>query len=312
MIKVDPLDIKKQENNKSESKIKQLFELYKVPIIALLIFTLIGVLVWVWRDIRYFYLFSAIGLAEFTSRVVVIHYPKTKQFFRLLVQGLLAVLFLFWLGLFIGVNFQFPEIFFDASAGVVTGALIQMLIARVILPFFLGNAFCSRACWTGFFFEMTNSKKNSKKPPMERSEWLAWGYLLALIVIPIGIAVFYNNPGEDEILRKKWIIGENLFIITIGFVLTFFTGSRSYCRLLCPFITISGLFSRFSLFKITPVDSESCTSCNKCTNVCPMLIDVRSKVAETSKVSDKLCIVCERCVSECPEDILKLTNKKAE
>jgi len=311
MAKVDVLNYQPKEPQKEKGGIKRLFNLYKVPIIAFLIFMLIGVVVWIWRDIRYFYLFSTIGLAELSSRIIVIHYPKTKQFFRLLVQGFLSVLFIGWLGLFIGVNFQFPEIFFDYSAGVVTGALIQMVIARIILPFFLGNAFCSRACWSGFFFELTNSKKNSKKPPMERKEWLAWGYLIALIIIPILIAVYYDNPGSDEELRKKWIIGENLFIIFIGFILTFFTGSRSYCRLLCPFITISGLFSRFSLFKITPVESDSCTSCNKCTNVCPMLIDVRTLVHKKEKVSDKLCIVCERCVSECPEDILKLTNKKA-
>ena len=66
--------------------------------------------------------------------------------FRLSVQFIIGGFLLFWLSLFIGVNFQFPEIFFDISAGIVTGALIQMLVARVALPFLFGNAFCSRAC----------------------------------------------------------------------------------------------------------------------------------------------------------------------
>ena len=310
MIETKKLNIEETNLSEERNNISQMFEKYKVPIIALSIFLLIGIVVWIIRDIRYFYLFAGIGFLEFSTRIVVIHHPKTKQLFRLLLQGGLSVMFLFWLSLFIGVNFQFPEIFFDMSAGIVTGALIQMIVARLVLPFFLGNAFCSRACWTGFFFEMTNSKKRTKKP-MKRSELLAWSYLTLLIVLPIGIA-YFHNPAKDENLRRMWIIGENLFIITIGFILTFVTGSRSYCRLLCPFITISGLFSRFSLFKITPVKSDSCTSCNACTNVCPMLIDVRDKVAKQEKISDKLCIVCERCVSACPEDVLKLTNKKAE
>ena len=309
MIKIKELDIK----NKKPKGFTALFEIYKVPIIAFLIFVVIGIIVWVIRDVRYFYLFFSIGFLELSTRIIVIHYPKSKQFFRLMLQGGLSVMFLFWLSLFIGINFQFPQIFFDASAGVVTGALIQMLVARVILPFFLGNAFCSRACWTGFFFELSNSKKllPKGKKPMERKEWLAWGYLLLLIVVPLGIAFFYN-PAENDELRRMWIIGENLFIVSVGFILTFFTGSRSYCRLLCPFITISGIFSRFSLFKITPLESDNCTSCNACTNICPMLIDVRTQVHQTEKVSDKLCIVCERCVSSCPQDILKLTNKKAD
>jgi len=219
-------------------------------------------------------------------------------------------MFIFWLSISIGINFQFPQMFFDASAGVVTGALIQMLIARIILPFFFGNAFCSRACWTGFFFEMTNSKTNITKPPKKRSELLAWSYIALLVIVPFSISVFHN-PAVDDDIRRNWIIGENLFIVSIGFILTFYSGSRSYCRLLCPFITISGLLSRFSLFKITPIKSDSCTSCNACTDVCPMLIDVRQNVAEKKKISHKLCIVCERCVSSCPSYILMLTNKKA-
>jgi len=283
---------------------------YTVPIVALLIFLLIGVVVWMFRDIRYFYLFSGIGFTEFFTRIIVTHHPKTKQFFRLSVQLALGGFLFFWLSLFIGVNFQFPQIFFDISACIVTGALIQMVIARIVLPFLLGNAFCSRACLTGFFFEMTNSKKNISKPPRQRSELLAWIYLLALVVIAFSVSVF-NNPAENEDLRRVWIIAENLTIVTVGFVLTFLTGSRSYCRLLCPFITISGIFSKYSLFKITPIESDSCTSCNSCTKVCPMLIDVKERVANKKRVSDNLCIVCERCVDSCSEGILKLTYKKA-
>jgi len=266
---------------------------------------------WLIRDIRYFYLFVVIGLTELATRIIIIHHPRLRQFFRLSIQFLLGSMFIFWLSLFIGVNYQFPQIFFDISAGVVTGALIQMLVARVILPFFFGNAFCSRACWTGFFFEMTNSKKYTSNQPRKRSELLAWSYLALLINVPISISVFHN-PAENVELRRYWIIGENLFIVSIGFILTFYSGSRSYCRMLCPFITVSGIFSRFSLFKITPVRSDSCSSCNACTIACPMLIDVKQNVAEQNKISDKLCIVCERCISACSNDVLKLTNNKAE
>jgi polyferredoxin len=289
---------------------KTLLNKYSIPLAALVIFTLVGLIVMWYRDIRYFYLFAGMGLMEFSSRVIVIHYPKTKQFFRLSVQFIIGGFLLFWLSIFIGVNFQFPEVFFDLSSGVVTGALIQTLVARVALPFIFGNAFCSRACWTGFFFEMTNSKKNISKPPKQRIEWLAWSYLVALIVVPFAIAGFHN-PAEDEGLRRMWIVGENLFIVSVGFALTFISGSRSYCRMLCPFITISGLFSKYALFKITPVEGDSCTSCNKCTTACPMLIDVKELVAEKKKGSHKLCIVCERCVDSCPEDVLKYTYKKA-
>ncbi len=287
----------------------KLFQKYRIPILSFLIFVLIGCIVWWIRDIRYFYLFTGLGFIELFSRILVIHYPKLRQAFRLTVQIMVGAILFGWLSIGYGVNFQFPQIFFDASAGVVTGALIQMLIARVVLPFFIGNAFCSRACWSGAFFEFTNSKKRNTKPAKKRSEWLAWGYLIFLIIMPLTVS-FFHNPAESEEARRLWIIGENIFIVSIGFILTFITGSRSYCRLLCPFITISGIFSRFSIFKITPLEPANCTQCNKCNVSCPMLIDVMGNVKEKVKVDHKLCIVCERCVSACPHDVLKLSNKK--
>lgn len=291
---------------------KSLVDKYKIPIAAFIIFSLVGVVMWLIRDVRYFYLFAGIGFAELSTRIFIIHYPKYRQFFRLTIQFLLGSMFVFWLSLFIGVNFQFPEIFFDASAGIVTGALIQMLVARIVLPFFFGNAFCSRACWTGFFFEITNSKEYISRPAAKRSELLAWGYIAVLIIVPITISIFYKpyNPAQNDELRRFWIIGENLFIVGVGFAMTFWTGSRSYCRMLCPFITISGLFSKYSFFKITPVKADDCTECDSCTKACPMLIDVKTLVINKEKVSHKLCIVCERCVSSCSLGVLKLTHKK--
>ncbi len=109
-----------------------------------------------------------------------------------MVSGILFI----WISLIIGVNFQFPQIFYDIPAGVVTGALIQLLVARIILPFFLGNAFCSRVCWTGFFFEMTN-KKWKKAKPVKLSELLAWGYLISLIGMAFFVAFFWN-PAEAQ------------------------------------------------------------------------------------------------------------------
>lgn len=256
----------------------------------------------------YFYLFSGIGFLDFGTRVLVLYAPKFRQIIRLCLQFTIGSFLLIWLGLVIGVNFQFPEIFFDAYSGVVTGALIQLFVARLIMPFFLGNAFCSRACWTGFFFEMTNTKKIDKRKIKPRSGIIAWGYLTLLICISIFVA-FLWDPGNNVDVRKWAIIAENLFITSVGFTLTFFVGSRAYCRMLCPFITISGLISPLSLFKITPVNTQSCTRCKLCDKDCPMLIGVNSYVNTNKRINDPTCILCERCISACPHNVLKLTTK---
>ena len=288
---------------------RTLFLKYKIAIYTLLIFTLVGIVAMFYRDMRYFFLFFGIGLLDATSRVLVIHYPKLLQFFRLTLLVLIGGSLFTGICLIIGVNFQFIEIFFDLSAWVVTGALIQLIVARLILPFFAGNAFCSRACWSGAFFEFTNPKKN-KKNPKKRSPVLAWAYVIFLIALGFSVAFFAPvNPAEDQEVRMWWIIGENLLIIIGGFFLSLSWGSRAYCRTLCPFITISSLIAPYSLLKITPVAADQCTSCNACNDACPMYIDVLQAVKDRKRVSDSMCILCERCVSSCKPNVIKVATR---
>ncbi len=287
----------------------KLYHKYKIAIYTLVIFILVGVVAMIYRDIRYLFLFFGIGLVDATSRVLVVHYPRLLQFFRLTLLVLVGGGLFVGICLIIGVNFQFIEIFFDLSAWIVTGALIQLIVARLILPFFAGNAFCSRACWNGIFFEFTNPKKHKKKPK-KRSPLLAWAYIVFLVILGFGVAFFAPvNPAEDQMVRSWWIIGENLLIMGGGFFLTLSWGSRAYCRTLCPFITISSIIAPYSLLKITPVAANQCTGCNACNNACPMYIDVLQAVKDRKRVSDSMCILCERCVSSCKPKVLKVATR---
>lgn len=286
-----------------------IYHKYKIAIFTLAIFTLIGIAVMIYRDIRYFFLFFGIGLLDGGSRVLVQHYPRLLQFFRLSLLVVVGGSLFVGICLLIGVNFQFIEIFFDLGAWVVTGALIQLVVARLILPLFAGNAFCSRACWNGIFFEFTNPKKH-KKHPKKRSALLAWSYLGLLVVVGLGVAFFAPvNPAEEQIRRTAWILGENLMIMGGGFFLTLSWGSRAYCRTLCPFITISSMLAPYSLLKITPVAADSCTLCNACNASCPMYIDVLQTVQDRKRLSDPMCILCERCVSSCKPAVLKVATR---
>lgn len=296
-------------------KIRQIYRRYLVPIWTLAIFTTIGIIVCAIRDWRYFCLFFTIGLTEFVSRAIVIKHPKTRQTIRRIIQIIIGGILLIMLGLVFGVNFQFEQIFFDLQAGIVTGALIQLVIARLIIPFVFGNAFCSRACWSGAFFEFANCQTKSKKV-IKRNEFLAWGYLLALVALTFLVSWQWTNPAdptynnENILLRKNWIIRQNLFIIGFGWLMSWLGGSRFYCRTLCPFMTISSLFYTFSWFKITPINAEKCTQCGNCNRACPMLIDVKNDVKNRKKVSNAQCTLCERCISACKQNVLAVSHKK--
>ena len=239
-------------------------------------------------------------------------FPKLRQKIRIITQCSIGAVFLGILSLAIGINFQFPQIIFDFMGAVVTGALIQLIISRLIFPFIFGNAFCSQACWDGAFFEIFNSrvrkKSNIEKP---RSEMLAWGYLIGLILCAIVVSYWWNPATNGIDLaykatdRRILSLAENALIIFSGIFLVFLWGSRAYCRRFCPFLTISSLFSKFSIYKITPVNTGLCTKCMACSEICPMLIEVGTYVQSSKRINHKLCILCERCVSSCPKDCLR-------
>ncbi|MFZ5569731.1 MAG: 4Fe-4S binding protein [Thermodesulfobacteriota bacterium] len=273
-----------------------------LPLAVLLIFTAVGVVVAGYRENHWYaVMFTMIGVAAMASILLTRRYPRLSQSIRLIQLSALGIFFFTGLSLRLNVNFQFPQVIFDAAAGVVGGALIQLLIARAAIPLLFGNGFCSRACWDAVIFEWTDPgwKGGRSLPVKKRSEILAWGYLAALVLVAL-ITAWRHNPVRHDTARLYWMIGENVLIVGFGVGFTGILGRRAYCRLLCPFLTLSGIISRFSVFKITPVKPGACLDCGRCNLACPMMVDVMGAVRENRRVRDRQCILCERCADACP------------
>ena len=111
---------------------------------------------------------------------------------RLTLMFLIGGFLLGFLSIYKGVNFQFPQIIFDAFAGLAEGALVQLLIARIALPFLFGNGFCSRVCWDGLIFELINQKIPIPAKAVQRSQKLAWIYLAAVVIMASIISLKWN------------------------------------------------------------------------------------------------------------------------
>jgi polyferredoxin len=279
---------------------------FALPLTLIIVFSLLGLGVFAYKtQIKYFFLFFGIGTAAASGAWLIILFPGKKQMIRRIIQAFVGGMLFIGLSLFGNVNFQAPQIIFDMFAGVVTGALVQFLIARMIMPFFIGNGFCSMGCWDGAVFELAQDLIPEAKNPRKRSNVIAWAYLLGIVLLA-SLVSFINNPAIHESYKRYWAIGENIVILGLGIGLSGFWGSRAYCRTFCPFITVSGLLSRFSVFKIAPVINNSCTGCGLCNKACPMLVDVRDSVKNNRRIFNKSCIICERCVDACPEKCLEL------
>ena len=99
------------------------------------------------------------------------------------------------------------------------------------------------------------------------------------------------------------------FILCLIIVLSLFI-HRPWCKYLCPYGALLGIFNKFKVFRVVRKDSN-CIGCKGCSKTCPMGIDVHLK----EEVRDLRCISCLECVSDsiCPiRETIAYTSKEIE
>ena len=121
-----------------------------------------------------------------------------------------------------------------------------------------------------------------------------FGRIIANIFRPLYLLI--NNLGaltlesmEIYTLYKVEPGITNLFSIVFSLILFFLLlwlsikHSRLFCNTLCPVGALLGIFSRFSLFRIS-LDHSLCTSCGKCSAVCKAgCIDFMNRTVDFSR-----------------------------
>ncbi len=275
-------------------------------LVPLLVFAVVGVVVSVLRGSwAYFALFGMCGVLGAAG--IQAHYIFGKHLltFRRVLHWGLALFFVVYLMMIVRVSFQFSQFFFDVLTGVAGGALIQLVVARLVLPFLFGNGCCSAVCWNGVVFDLLPSRGHRSLPSWTR--FLPYGVIVATFALVLLLHGKSVNPSRDDGLRRTWILAENGGIFLVGFLFAPFFGGRFYCRALCPFHAISRLFARYSVTKIGLKKGASCTRCGACAAACPFEIPIPEYVASGRRVLSRECILCERCVAACPTGALELT-----
>ncbi len=258
----------------------------------------------------YIALFAGIGCIAGATEFFLGVFPERVLLIRRITHAALAG-GLVVLALTLGINFQFHQIILDSARGVVTGAAIQFVAARLVLPWLFGNIFCSRACWDGAIFDLALASRHGKerslaRPPHPgRRSPMAWLYL----AFSLAAATWVASISTTHIAHSAtWRFGlENAFIVLFGLLVLPRFGGRSYCRHLCPFLTLSGLAARFSLFKIAPDHTVECDRCGACSSACPMGIDVLGATIEGERVNNRDCLLCEACVAACRKRRLRIS-----
>lgn len=269
---------------------------YLSPIIMLSVFETVAIVLWLTKDnLFYLFNFSYIGISVSLG---VFLFIRKNRYARRMVQLLVGLYMLIYLGLICNENMQIEGFWYYLFTGVFEAATIHYAVAKIFGPLVFGRGWCGYACWTAMVLDFL-----PYKTPVEPRKKLGWIRYVAFTSSLIFVsALFLSHAGNMErIMFWSFIIG-NVLYYSVGIVLAFlFRDNRAFCKYVCPVTVFLKPMSYFSLIRIK-CDKDKCISCGKCKHVCPMDVDVTDNSRKRKNGTE--CILCMECVKNCPKNAL--------
>ena len=209
------------------------------------------------------------------------------------------------------------------SSNITTFWLIFSLFQTfVFIPFIVykwgKGAYCGWICSCGALAETLGDEYRTLAPHGPKAKkWEnfgQWALLAAFIITTLKlISVLYQIeiPIINEkisyaadFLHKFYYIGiDVVFAGVLGVGVYFFLSGRVWCRFGCPLAALMHIYNRFSRYRIFS-EKKKCISCNICTKVCHMGIDVMNYANKGIPMNDVECVRCSACVVNCPTQVL--------
>ena len=269
---------------------------YWPPLVMLAIFETVAVTLWLTKD-NVFYLvnFSYIGCA---IALGIFLYLRSYRHARRVVQLLVGLYMLVYLGLICRENMQIEGFWYYLFTGVFEAATIHYAVAKIFGPLLFGRGWCGYACWTAMVLDFLPYKVPNQ--PRKKLGWIRYVTFAASLVFVA--ALFLAGVGNIErIMFLAFLIG-NLAYYAVGIALAFwFKDNRAFCKYICPVTVFLKPMSYYSLLRVR-CDSDKCISCGTCRRVCPMDVDVTDNTRK--RLNGTECILCMECVKHCPVDAL--------
>lgn len=294
-INNDKIDIIKF--NKGENHMNVLKK-YSGPLIMLAVFESVAVTLWLTKD-NLFYLFNfsyigcsiALGLALYTRK-----YKHARR----IVQLLVGLYMLLYLGLLSRENMQIEGFWYYLFSGVFEAATIHYAVAKIFGPLLFGRGWCGYACWTAMILDLLPYKR----PAAHRKNWSFIRCVMFLLSFIFVASLFILNIADKEsIMFWSFLVG-NLLYYAVGILLAVtLKDNRAFCKYICPVTVFLKPMSYYSLMRVK-IDEEKCISCGKCKKVCPMNVDMTDNAR--TRVNGTECILCAECVENCPRQALKI------
>jgi polyferredoxin len=198
-----------------------------------------------------------------------------------------------------------------------------LLAAFVAISFLMRKSFCSWLCPVGTLSEWLwklgrgSFRKSWRLPRGVDIGLRSVKYvLLALFLAAVGsmsaaaIRAFLDGPygiiADVKMMNFfRYLSVTSAVVIGALVALSVFI-QNFWCRYLCPYGALLGLFSRFSPVRIRRFEGP-CIDCAKCAQACPSLIPVDRLIT----VKSAECTGCYECVAVCPAaGALEMTRGK--
>ena len=275
-----------------------LLKKYAGPLLMLAVFETIAVTLWLTMDnLFYLFNFSYIGGAIALGLAL---YVKKYKHARRVVQLLVGLYMLVYLGLICNENMQIEGFWYYLFSGVFEAATIHYAVAKIFGPLLFGRGWCGYACWTAMVLDLLPYKR----PQGERKKWGWLRYVtFVLSLLFVGALFVFQAPGKERIMFWSFLIGNALYY-GVGIALALaLKDNRAFCKYLCPITVFLKPMSKYSLLRVK-VDEAKCISCGKCKKVCPMDVDVTDNSRKRKNGTE--CILCMECVDGCPKQAIKL------
>lgn len=197
---------------------------------------------------------------------------------------------------------------------------VFILIAVLAMSLLFAKSFCSWICPVGTISELLGDlgdklfRRRIRLPrwldyPLRSLKYLLLAFFLWAIFGALGATALrafldtpYNKVADIKMYYFFADISQFALVVIVALVLLSIPIRNFWCRYLCPYGALLGIFSFLSLHRIKR-NPSTCIDCARCARVCPSSIKV-DKVLTV--VSDE-CTSCMQCLDACPvADTLEL------
>jgi ferredoxin-type protein NapH len=199
------------------------------------------------------------------------------------------------------------------STGVMVGT--NVLVGALIISLFYGivggRAFCSWVCPVNMVTDLAAwLRRKLLIDKIGRKIWISRNIRYYVIVIALIVSAFsgmavFEIVSPITILNRGVIFGfgAGAGLIVAIFLFDLFIVKNGWCGHICPLGGMHSLIGKNSVIRVKH-NSDNCTLCMKCKEVCPE-VQVLGMIGKRSEfVSLKECTNCGRCVDVCDDDAL--------